>query len=269
MNIMYTSNQASANAPVSRMHTNNPVYLNAEANLTHARNRACVNADMHTRHTSNQAYVNAEASTWHASNSIAANVLMHPVPASNCACVNADVSPMLASNGASPAPGRYRSRLAGRRNSGMTLLEVLVALFILSLMTLGTFAMQEITLTSAINIDHHTAAERLADEFSNYYNVYTTGNAQQALLNNFIFDDTAVAFPGECNTATIAVAAPANVNDTLGNFLNCWRSRVRDTLPAGRAVITFVGDPAISPEINVQIRWSQGTARNIVNIIAG
>ncbi len=198
-----------------------------------------------------------------------ANTTANPMHASHYTPANATAIPLRARYRADPGSGRDRSRLAGRRHRGLTLLEVMVALFILSIMTLGTFAMQEITLTSSINIDHHTAAERLAEELSNFYSVYTTRNAGGGVLGNFIFDDAQNPFAGVCGPANIVDPAPGNVNDTLSNFLACWRFRVSNTLPAGRSTVTFVGDPATSTVINIRILWGPGNARNTVNIIAG
>ena len=264
-------NHTPANVAANPMHASHYTPANATAIPLRAHhNYTPANTTANPMHACQHTPANATANLLRSHhNHTPANVAANPMHASHYTPANATAIPLRARYRADPGSGRDRSRLAGRRHRGLTLLEVMVALFILSIMTLGTFAMQEITLTSSINIDHHTAAERLAEELSNFYSVYTTRNAGGGVLGNFIFDDAQNPFAGVCGPANIVDPAPGNVNDTLSNFLACWRFRVSNTLPAGRSTVTFVGDPATSTVINIRILWGPGNARNTVNIIAG
>ena len=166
------------------------------------------------------------------------------------------------SHSTATAASRQRS---GAKSRGFSLIEVLIAMFVLSTMTLGALALHEVSLSSSLNSDHRTSAQRLAEEFIQFYTLYTTGGSPQSVLDNFIFDDTDTPYAGTCNSN--AIVGDLGVNDTLNNFLACWRANVGSRLPSGRA--RAEKPDSGSPIIFLEILWGAGNPRQQVRVLGG
>lgn len=131
------------------------------------------------------------------------------------------------------------SDVAGdHRQGGMTLVEVLVALVVLSIGLLGIAALQTTGLRATQTAGARTHATMLAYDIIDRMRA----NRSEALLGVYL-TTTADDY---IDTATI----PAG---TAGVDLAAWKARLREILPEGRGAITVdAGDPSI---VTVTVEW--------------
>lgn len=129
-------------------------------------------------------------------------------------------------------------RIVRRRETGMTLVEVLVALLVLSIGLLGIAALQ----TTGLRATQASGARSQAVLLSYDIIDRMRANRQDALAGNY---DT---------TTADDYADPADAPPGMpGDDLIAWKAQLAATLPDGRGAITReVGNPAI---VTVTVEW--------------
>lgn len=130
------------------------------------------------------------------------------------------------------------------REVGFSLLEVLVAIVVLSFGVLGVVGLQAAAVQANKDARFQTAAIRLSRELSDLMRgnkgiAILTGNANPYLLTDFHAGDT-LPFPAAEDCSTAACSSPTQV----GQFqIRDWLSRAQVELPGLRVVICFDQTP--------------------------
>jgi type IV pilus assembly protein PilV len=133
----------------------------------------------------------------------------------------------------------------GNKQQGFTLLEVLIALLVLSIGLLGLAALQTIGLRSNEMASMRTTSTMLAYDISDRMRA----NGQGILDGDYVINSGPITgTPSDC-TATDCTTAQMALFD-----LNQWKNAVA-ALPGGLADITQVAGPPLTHTITV--RWDQ------------
>ncbi|MCU0976326.1 MAG: type IV pilus modification protein PilV [Steroidobacteraceae bacterium] len=130
-------------------------------------------------------------------------------------------------------------RIARRRQAGMTLVEVLVALLVLSIGLLGIAALQ----TTGLRATQASGARSQAVMLSYDIIDRMRANRQDAIAGDYdtVTSEDFAADPG---------AAPPGMP---GDDLIAWKTQLAATLPEGRgAIVRAVGNPAL---VTVTVEW--------------
>ncbi len=127
------------------------------------------------------------------------------------------------------------SRGPKRSGAGFTLIEVLVALVVLAIGLLGLAGLQ----TAGLKYDH--SAYQYSQATQAAYDILDRMRANRSTANNGSayrtqFSDTNLPMPGtDCGQA----GATCSGNDMAAYDLYQWKTQLEQTLPGGRAAITF------------------------------
>lgn len=124
----------------------------------------------------------------------------------------------------------------GRRQRGFSLLEVLIAVIVLSVGLMGMALLQATNLRFTQSANYRTVATNLA------YEGLDLVRANRRLRNLYSHDD----FVAGEDQDVCPIAAELNPEENLGR----WRCQVSLALPNGESRINIVGDT-----LTVAIRW--------------
>lgn len=133
----------------------------------------------------------------------------------------------------------------GRHNAGFTLLEVLVAIVVLSFGVLGVVGLQAAALQANKEARYQSTAVALGRELGDMMRgnkdlAIVNGTANPYLLANFT-DASALPSAVSCDPCADATA--------MGQFnMADWLTRVRESLPGARVVICFDESPYSSTD---------------------
>lgn len=150
------------------------------------------------------------------------------------ACTGHSIDCHGAGNAAASLPTR------GRRHQGFTLLEVLVAIVVLSFGVLGVVGLQAASLQANKEAKYQSSAVRLARELAdlmrgNKATAIGTGTANPYLIN---WPTTALSGPPP-NCTTSACSPTGLAQSQMAD----WVARVNSELPGARIVVCFDDDP--------------------------
>lgn len=148
---------------------------------------------------------------------------------------------------------------------GFSLLEVLIALIVLSVGLLGLAGLQVSSMRYNLSANHRTQATNLAQQFidmaKSYRGAATAGadarnhpNIRRLAtgLNNFSDGGSLSSVATDCNGAT---------PDPLRCDRARWFNALRTQLPGGRARVVFEGPP--SGQITVEICWTDDRSESV------
>lgn len=135
----------------------------------------------------------------------------------------------------------FKTKYKTKYNGGFSLLEVLIALLILSIGLLGIAALQTVSLRS-----NHGAYQRSQATFLAYGIIDSIRANRDAALNDGY--DIAI---GATNTGT----------GIAGTDINTWRGNIRELLPDGDGSIACNGDGVCTITIQWDVSREGGTAR--------
>jgi type IV pilus assembly protein PilV len=143
------------------------------------------------------------------------------------------------------ASATRRTLAASQRNHGFTLLEVLVAIVVLSFGVLGVVGLQAAALQANKEARYQSAAVALGRELGDMMRgnkglAITTTAATNPYLGDFpagtSLSTTDNCFTGACNSPS-----------AVGNFnMREWLARVQTALPGARVVVCFDANPYTS-----------------------
>ena len=160
----------------------------------------------------------------------------------------------------------YQTRRAGRPgNGGFTLLEVLIALLVLSIGLLGIGKLMMLSARANDSAYMRSQATALAYTMLDAMR----SNRQAAIVQGY---DTAMgAFPGPI---ACTVAAPCNSGQQAQSDLNLWGTSLATALPQGQgSVVTAVapggGTGANNVTATVTVQWSDKVAEQSFGAPAG
>ena len=138
----------------------------------------------------------------------------------------------------------FASGRPSRCQSGFTLLEVLVAIIVLSFGVLGAVGLQAASLQANKEARNQSAAVRLGRELGDMMRgnkdvaILTSTAANPYLVPNFTSASTLPSAPEDCSSAACTTAT------TVAQFqIRDWLSRVRSELPGARVVICVDSAP--------------------------
>jgi type IV pilus assembly protein PilV len=145
--------------------------------------------------------------------------------------------------------GIARMQLAHRRQSGFTMVEVLVALVVLAIGLLGIAALYLNSLQSGRTAIYRTQAVNLAADLADRIRVNRTAQAAYATL----FADAEVEVAG-CYTTGGCIDT-----DLASSDLARWKATLAQLLPNGQGQVVFTppvaaGDPA---SYVIMVQWSE------------
>ena len=156
-------------------------------------------------------------------------------------------NPLMSVAAASPHPSRARAAVFVRRfqhEAGFSLLEVLVAVVVLSFGVLGVVGLQAAAVQANKDARFQTAAIRLSRELSDLMRgnkniANLPGTTNPYLLTDFHGGDT-LPFPSAEDCSTLACTSPTNVAQFQ---IRDWLSRAQVELPGLRVVVCFDNAP--------------------------
>ena len=134
---------------------------------------------------------------------------------------------------------------------GFSMIEVMVAVLVLSLGLLGMAALQTVSMRNNQSANYRTQATNLAYEFIDTARAYSDRNPQNLV---------ALVQPFANWSTTCAIGAPTSYAcDSSADALNCdrqrWAQKICRTMPNGRGQVIL--DTAMAaPQITVNLCWS-------------
>lgn len=131
-----------------------------------------------------------------------------------------------------------------KQQSGATMIEILVAVLIISIGLLGIAGTQTLGLANSQSALHRSYAAQLANELADAMRLSPNN---LATFDGFATDPNAnAALNANCTDAGQGCNAAAMATE----FLNAWEQRIEANLPDGRADISLVNDLYV-----VNIEW--------------
>ena len=140
-----------------------------------------------------------------------------------------------------------------RRQAGFSLIEVLIALLVLSLGLLGLAFLQVMNVRYTTSAQHRTMATNLATEVLDMMR----SNPRHLVVYNRLTEGSfagVVADPAGCSKTGDDAA-------TALNNLTRWRCDVVSQLPGGRGSVVVAGDDVIGYTATVSLTWSDDAGR--------
>jgi len=140
-------------------------------------------------------------------------------------------------------------RMHIKRQSGFTMVEVLVALVVLAIGLLGIAALYLNSLQSGRTAIYRTQAVNLAADLADRIRMNRTAQAAYATL----FGDAEVAVPA-CDTTGGCIDA-----DLAATDLSRWKATLAQLLPNGQGQVVVVGPVAAGEPATytITVRWSE------------
>ena len=132
------------------------------------------------------------------------------------------------------------------KNAGFTLLEVLVAMLVLSIGMLGIAGLQATSLQYSLDAASRTQVTILAEDIITKMRMRTSVLDEQEIPATI--DQYTQVVTGDCNPLTVGVIAE----------LQCLNKKVADLLPEGTVQITTTGDR----NVTVSISWFERGVRS-------
>ncbi len=129
-----------------------------------------------------------------------------------------------------------------RQSRGLTLVEILIALLVLSIGLLGLAGLQTLSLKFNTSAYHRTQATALAYDMADRMRA----NRQAALNNQY---NAAFGTPGPCGT-------PSGEGSLPEQDLDAWRNELACRLPQSTGAIARDGN-----EFTLTIRWDDSQGR--------
>lgn len=170
------------------------------------------------------------------------------------------------------------SRNLAAAQRGFTLIEVMVALIIISIGLLGIAKMQALALSSTGTARMRSIAALEAASMASmmhadraYWAAISSGTESVAVTassSSFTSSDTTVVAPSGCTSAApcCTAAAPCTSAQQAGQDLVYWASDLKQTLPTATATISCPAGTATAPvSCTVEILWTE----NLVDINTG
>lgn len=134
--------------------------------------------------------------------------------------------------------------LSRRPAGGFSLLEVLVAIVVLSLGLLGAMSMLMASMRSATESGSFTAAVNLVRDLSEKARVNKNASTRGADANPYLLDlNSSDPLPGARGGGCAGAAAQCNADDLAAWDVHHWVQRARNTLPEAHVVICFDDEP--------------------------
>lgn len=165
-------------------------------------------------------------------------------------------------------PPSVRLRLSGHsaafRSSGFTLLEVLVAIVVLSFGVLGVVGLQAAALQANNETRYQSTAvamaRELADMMRGNKDEAVKGTGSSTATNPYVGDFTASALP----TANPTCAPCTSTTEVAQAQLRDWVGRLNAVLPGFRAVICVDKDPY---DTNGKPQWGCTTGASAIVVV--
>jgi type IV pilus assembly protein PilV len=145
-----------------------------------------------------------------------------------------------------------RRNLPPSRQSGATMIEVLVALFVLSVGLLGVAGLQQIGLRNGYTAQLRGQATALATDIADRMRA----NRRAALDGEYDVDiDTDVTDLSGCPATTSA--------DMVTCDLAEWKLALADRLPLGEGAVETLVNPNGGEHVRISIRWREGRGEDL------
>lgn len=143
-----------------------------------------------------------------------------------------------------PCATPIRSTLSRREQSGFSLIEVLIAIIILSIGMLGAVGMQATAMQSNKEARNQAAASTFARELAEKMRGNHTVAIKTAAADNpYIFDTTLMGTPIATPAVNCFTDGCPTVKDAATWDVADWQGRVQDALPTPRVKVCFDQDP--------------------------
>lgn len=138
---------------------------------------------------------------------------------------------------------------SGSRQAGFSLLEILIAILVLSVGVLGLASLQFFGLKEGQTSYQRSQATLLAYEITDRMRA----NKQAAAAGAFLLSASTPApvASTDCSTST------CDSTQLAAYDLRDWDQRVRSTLPTGRAEITCTGSCGLGLKQTIRVMWDE------------
>jgi type IV pilus assembly protein PilV len=125
----------------------------------------------------------------------------------------------------------------GKKSRGFALIEILVSLVILAIGLLGTLGLQLATLRSNQFTAQAAVAAQLARDYEEIVQMVPSAavSSSEGTSTFSVLDTTTNVAPNPLNC--VGTGANCSPTEQMNALLYEWKSRVTNTLPAGRAVV--------------------------------
>ncbi|MGJ7508961.1 type IV pilus modification protein PilV [Variovorax sp. GT1P44] len=159
--------------------------------------------------------------------------------------------------------GGKKMALSKRRAGGFSLLEVLVAIVVLSVGLLGAMSMLMASVRSATESGSFTAAVNLVRDLSEKARVNKHASTRDADANPYLLDlKSGDPLPGASSAGCAGAAAQCGADDLAAWDVHHWVQRARNMLPEAHVVVCFDDEPV---DTDGNAGWPcSDTGRNLV-----
>lgn len=147
----------------------------------------------------------------------------------------------------------FRRRIFYSRQSGVSLLESLVALLVLALGVLGMLGVQLKSLSDNQSATQRAIAIRLAEDLFERIQANPQGLKDPGTGSGLDFYDRNSAWTAISTPAQNCVTNPCSAQQQAAFDLWRWQTTVRETLPGGNAT-TFIS-PSDTEQLGVMVAW--------------